>query len=81
MRQWHFIQRPVWPTFRDRTHAQYPNRVSLISALSGVACTLASASAFPQALQGIEGDPGQLAFKQCLSYVPQGEGGRQSAGA
>ena len=38
------------------------NRVFLISALSGMACMLASPSALPQASQGVEASSGQQAF-------------------
>jgi cytochrome c len=41
---------------------RYPNRMFLISALSGIACLFSSPSALPQASQGVEGGSGQQAF-------------------
>ena len=63
MRQWHFIKLLARPTSGRRdVHMLRRNRVFLISALSGMACMLSSPSALPQASQGMEGDPGRLAF-------------------
>ena len=60
--QWHFIKLLARPTSSRRdVHMRHRNRVLLISALSGMASML-SPSDLPQALQGREGDSGQLAF-------------------
>ncbi len=59
----HYIRLLARPlSSRPNVHPRHRNRLFLISALSGMACLLASPSALPQASQGAEPNPGQQAF-------------------
>lgn len=62
MRQWHSIKLLTRRSSRREAHRRRPNRVFLLSALSGMACLLSSPSALPQASQGMEAGSGQQAF-------------------
>jgi cytochrome c len=62
MSQWHFVTLFARSTSNRRDAAMRRRKMLLIGALSGMACTLSSPSALPQASQGAQDASGQQAF-------------------